>query len=181
MTIQFSEPRILPKVGPTATASAASVGALMANQDVAIRPGTRVRAQDSTLGSLDLIFLPTVASVTSGLMVTFRESASGVYTTAPVPNTANLGQAVAVSIHTGAANNYGWFALAGTVKVKKAAVKVSPNASVFVSSTTGRLTGAAASGKQVLGMKSSPTATVASATSTVTVTMNHPHMQGQAI
>lgn len=180
MPIYFSDPIIQTKgVAPTAVASAASVGALMANADVAVRPGTRRRLQDTTFGAIDAIFLPTLASVTSGSIVTFRQSASGVYTTAMLPNTANLAQSVAVSLHTGAANNYGWFAVSGTVKVKKTAVKVNPNVALYVSATTGRLMSTAASGKQVLGLRSSNSATVASATSTVTVTMNMPHMQGQ--
>lgn len=181
MAIYYTDAKIFAKVNPTGTASAASVGALMSNQDVAIRPGTRAELQDTVLGRVQAIFLPTVASVTSGSVVVFRQSASGVYTTAVVPNTANQAQSIAVSLHTGAANNYGWFALAGTVKVKKTATKVTPNVAMYVSATTGRLMATAASGKQVLGMRASPTATVASATSTVTVTMNHPHLQGAIV
>lgn len=178
MPIIFSDPNITPSSAgsPTGVASAASVGALMTAGGV--RPGTRKRAQDTTYGALEMIYLPTVASVTSGSVVTFRQSASGVFTTAVVPNTANLAQPLAVSLHTGAANNYGWFAIAGTVKVKKTAVKVSPNVAMYISATTGRLMSTAASGKQVLGLRASPSATVASATSTVVVTINHPHAQG---
>ena len=178
MALYISDPRIFAKVAPTLTASAASVGALMANQDVAIRPGTRAALHDTTFGRIDAIFLPTVASVTSGSVVTFKQSGSGVFTTAVVPNTANLAQPLAVSLHTGAASNYGWFALSGTVKVKKTAVKVNPGVKMYISATTGRLMPTAASGKNVLGLISSNSATVASATSTVYVTMNQPHAQG---
>ena len=178
MTILFTDPTIRAKVGPTNTASAASIGALMANPDVAIRPGTRARMKDTTYGDIDAIFLPTVASVTSGIVVTFRQSGSGVFTVAPVPNTGNLAQAVAVSLHTGATNNYGWFALAGTVKVKKTAVKVNPNVALYISATVGRLMSTTASGKQIQALRSSNSATVASATSTVYVTMDHPAAQG---
>ena len=178
MTIYFQEARILPSAAsPNAVASAASVGALVSSF-LNLRPGTRARAFDTTLGGLDCIYLPTLASVTSGMVVTFRQSASGVFTTAVVPNTANQSAAVAVSLHTGAASNYGWFAIAGTVKVKKTAVKVNPNVKMYVSATTGRLMPTAACGKNVLGCISSNSATVASATSTVTVTINYPHMQG---
>lgn len=177
MTYTFTEPRIGVTPPIAAKVSAASVGALVAAGN--FRPGTRMRATDPTLGAGDFVFLPTIASVVVGSMVTFRESASGVYTTAMLPNTANLAQPIACAMAAGAANNYGWFMLAGVAPVKKTAVKVSPNVALYVSATTGRLMPTAASGKQVLGVRASNSATVASATSTVTVTLNYPHMQGQ--
>jgi len=157
--------------------SAASVAALFTA--INLRPGARARAQDPTLGAGDFILLPTIASATTGSLVTYRESASGVYTTAMVPNTANLAQPLAVAMGTGAANNYGWFMLAGTVPIKKTAIKFSPNVAVYIGATTGRISSSAGAGKQVLAARASNSATVASATSTVTVTINYPHAQGQ--
>lgn len=173
MAYTFTENRIGLQPPIAATVSAASVGLLP------LRPGTRARANDPTLGGGDFVFLPTIASVVVGSMVTFRESASGVITTAMCPNTGNLAQPVAIAMAAGAANNYGWFQLAGTVPVKKTAVKVSPNVAVYISATTGRIMPTAASGKQILGARASNSATVASATSSVYVTINYPHCQGQ--
>lgn len=175
MAYRFSEAIIMPKLAIASIISAASVGALPGG----LRPGRRARAEDPTLGAGDFIFLATTASILVGNIVNFRESASGAFTVINVPNTAGLANPVAVAMLTGALNNYGWFQLAGTATVKKIAVKVNPNVAVYVSATAGRITSLAASGKQILGARASPTATVASATSTVTVTINYPHMQGQ--
>lgn len=173
MAYTFQEARIMPKQSIASAYSAASVGL------APLRPGTRVRAIDPTLGGGDFIYLPMIASMVVGSLITFRESASGVFTTAMVPNTAALAQPVAVAMVAGAAANYGFFQIAGTATIKKSAVKINPNVALYISSTTGRVQSAAACGKQVLGVRSSNSATVASATSTVTVTINYPHMQGQ--
>lgn len=175
MAYAFSEARIMGKLAVASIISAASVGVVTQNY---MRPGTRTQASDPTLGEGDFIFLPTIASVVIGSVVNFRQSASGVYTTIMVPNTGNLAYPVAVAMAAGAANNYGWFQLAGTAVIKKTAAKINPNVALYISSTTGRVTATAACGKQVLAARSANSATVASATSTVTVTINYPHMQG---
>lgn len=177
MAYFFTENRLGLQPAINATVSAASVGVLGLNSYP--KPGTRARATDPTLGGGDFVFLPTIASVVVGSLVTFRESASGVFTTAMTPNTANLAQPVAVAMAAGAANNYGWFQLAGTVPIKKTATKVNSNVALFISATTGRVMATVACGKEVMGARSSNSASVLSATSTVTVTINYPHMQGQ--
>jgi len=83
---------------------------------------------------------------------------------------------VAVAMGAGAATSYGWFALVGTVPVKKTAVVVNSNVALFISATTGRVMSTAASGKKIVGMRSSNSASVVSATSTVYVTMQYPHI-----
>lgn len=166
---------VTPQIGQTV--SALSVGAL----PTGMRPGRRVRGNDPTLGGGEFIFLPCGSGVVSNTLCTYRESASGVYTVAAVPNTAGLAQPLVVNMAAGAANNYTWFMFSGVVPIKKTATKVNPNVAVFISATAGRIFATATSGKQVLGARSSNTATVASATSTVTVTINSPHAQGQAV
>ena len=146
-----------------------------------IATGTVIRAIDSTLGGGEFIYLPTIASVVVGSLVNYRMSASGVYTTAMNPNTANQASPVAVAMCAGVASTYGWFQIEGNAVIKKTAVKVSPNVALFQSATTGRVTSAVATGKQILGIRSGNTATVASATSTINVTINRPHNQGQII
>lgn len=177
MAYTFTDPRIgfVPSVSQTISAN--SIGAL--TPQTGFRPGWRANAQDPTLGAGQFIFLPTIASVVVGSLVTFRQSASGVYTTAMLPNTANLAQPIAVAMAAGAANNYGWFQVQGTATVKKIAVKINSNVALYVGATTGRVTALAASGKQILGARSANSASVVSATSTVTIVINNPHMQGQ--
>lgn len=179
MAYTFTENRIGLQPGVAGTISALSAGAVAAI--TGFRPGTRVRGNDPTFGGAEFIFLPCVSGMVVNTAVTYRESASGVFTVAAVPNTASLGQPLAVSMAAGLVNNFGWFMVAGTVPIKKTAVKVNPNVALFISATAGRLMPTVASGKQVLGVRSSNTATVASATSTVTVTINNPHAQGQVV
>ena len=95
------------------TLSAASVGALPG----AMRPGRIIRAKDPTLGDGEFIFLPCVSGMVSGALVTYRQSASGAYTVANAPNTANLAQPLAVAMAAGVVNNYGWFQIAGAATI----------------------------------------------------------------
>lgn len=178
MAFTFTDPRLGMTPPVAQVVCAASLGALAA-QGVNFRPGTRMNASDPTLGGAQFIFLPSLASATVGSLVRFIESASGNFTVTMVPNTAGLAQPVAVAMAAGAANTYGWFAVQGTVPIKKNATKINSNVALYISATTGRVTAAAACGKQILGMRSSNSASVVSATSSVTVTINNPHMQGQ--
>jgi hypothetical protein len=176
MPYAIQESRIFPKgYGIASVVSTNSVARLE------VRPGTTVRGFDPTLGGGKFIYLPTIASVTVGSLVRYIQSASGVYTTSMVPNTAGLSQPVAVAMVAGAANNYAWFQIEGTAPVKKAAVKINSNVALFISATTGRVTGVVASGKSVVGMRSSNSASVLSATSVVYCTFIEPHMQGAVI
>lgn len=171
MAYYFSDARIANKLSIYSTASCASAGL------APFRPGTRIRGADPLLGSGDFIFLPTIASVTAGLLVRWVQSASGVITTTVVPNTASLQQPVAVAMAAGAASNYGWFCVEGTVPVKKSAAAIAPNVGLSISATTGRVfTQVASAGKAILGARASNSATVATATSTVTVTLQYPVM-----
>jgi hypothetical protein len=77
------------------------------------------------------------------------------------------------------AASFGWYQIGGLAVIKKTAVAVNAGVSVFQSATTGRIMPTAASGKAVLGAKSANLATVASTVSTVIVSINRPHMQGQ--
>lgn len=146
---------------------------------------TEIRAVDATQGEATFKYLPGCASTATttavGTLVTFQQTASGAASTAATTNTANQGRPVAVVMAKVLSGQYGWFQIVGQATIKKAAVKVSPGSKIFQSSTKGRITGAAASGKQLLNVVATPKATVASATSTVTVEINRPFLQGQVI
>jgi len=140
--------------------------------------GTIVRAYDSTLGQGEFIYLKGIASTVVGSLVTF-DVAGGI--TALSPNTANLGQPVAVAMSANVASQYGWYQISGPAVIKKTAVKVSPSVALFQSGTTGRVMPTVASGKEVLNCRSTNAATVASATSTISAIIDRPFLQGQAI
>jgi hypothetical protein len=150
-----------------------------------VKVGTIVRAEDEVYGAGEFIYLPCLSGQIVGSLVTYTMG-SGVSptTTAAVSlttSTKNQARPVAVSMaaNSTGTTKYGWFAIQGSVPVKKTAVRVNPNVAVFLGTTSGRVGPASGSGKQVLGARTMNTATVASATSTVLVQINRPHLQGQ--
>jgi hypothetical protein len=95
------------------------------------------------------------------------------------PSTANLAQPVAVSMAANTSTTaLGWYQIAGEAVIKKTAIKINPNVPIYLSGTAGRVMSTAASGKQILGARTNNAATVASATSTISVLINRPHAQG---
>lgn len=153
----------------------------------AVSPGKIVRMKDPIYGEAEFIYLPVLSGQTVGQLVTWN-SASGVATgssntvsVALTTSTKNQARPVAVAMaaNTTGTTKYGWFCVEGTVPVKKTALKVSPNVALFLGTTSGRIGASSGSGKQVLGARTMNSATVASATSTVLVQINRPHLQGQ--
>ena len=59
------------------------------------------------------------------------------------------------------------------------AVAVAPQVTVFLSATAGRVKVLASAGLQVVAARSANLATIAATVSTVTVTINRPHLQSQ--
>lgn len=137
--------------------------------------GTIVRAVDGTYGGGEFIYLKGVGSTVVGSLVTYDPVNA---TTTLTPNTANLDQPVAVAMSANVLANYGWYQIAGAAIIKKTAVKVSPNVPVYQSGTTSRVMSTAASGKQLMNARTVNAATVLSATSTITVLINRPFLQG---
>jgi hypothetical protein len=74
---------------------------------------------------------------------------------------------------------FGWYQISGNAVIKKTAVAVTPQVTVFLSATAGRVKVLASAGLQVVAARSANLTTVAAATSTVTVTINRPHLQSQ--
>jgi hypothetical protein len=76
------------------------------------------------------------------------------------------------------AGTFGWYQIEGTaVAVKSTSTKFNATVALGVFST-GKV-GATGSGKEILGARTANAATVASATTTVNVVMNRPHLQGR--
>lgn len=165
-----------PRIGVPAVTSITSVASAGLINSTAIPVGTIVRADDPTYGGGEFVYLCGVASNTIGSLVTYNQL-TGLATLAP--NTANLAQPLAVSMTANTSTTaLSWYQIAGAAVIKKTATKVNPNVAVYLSGTAGRIMATAASGKQILGARSNNAATVASATSTVTVLINRPHAQG---
>jgi hypothetical protein len=77
------------------------------------------------------------------------------------------------------AGQYGWYQISGNAVIKKTAVTVAPNVTLFLSATAGRVKVLASAGLQVVAARSANLTTVTSTTSTITVTINRPHLQSQ--
>jgi hypothetical protein len=138
--------------------------------------GTLVRAWDETYGEGEFIYLLGVTGTVVGSVVTYNATT---YQTALSPDTANFQAPVAVAMSANVGSQYGWYQVSGNAVVKKTAVAVTPQVKVYQSATTGRVMPTSASGKQILGAKTANLTTIASGTSTVVVTIQRPHMQGQ--
>jgi len=156
-------------------------GVTMANGSSAIPTppatlGMVCRAFDPTYGEGEFILLVGVANTVVGSLVTYNATT---YQTTLSANTANQATPVAVAMSACTAGLFGWYQIGGLAVVKKTAVAVNAQVPVYQSATVGRVMPTAASGKQVLGARSANLATVASTVSTVVVSINRPHLQGQ--
>lgn len=142
---------------------------------------------DVTLGAAEFIYLkiPVSTAITANLLYQW----SGNYAVAVLPVLAtskNTGHKVAVALATLASDsvnvNYGWFQIGGNATVLKTAVQTLPDVNVYASATAGRIKVLTSAGGQITGMRTawtSGTGTVTSTTSTVTVFMDRPMIQGQ--
>ena len=138
--------------------------------------GKIVRADDPTYGEGEFILLLGVAATEVGLVVKYNATT---YQTVVVTNSTVQDVPVAVAMSANLAGTFGWYQIAGNAVIKKTAVAVTPQVTLFLSGTAGRVKVLASAGLQILGARSANLATIASTVSTVTVTINRPHLQGQ--
>lgn len=190
MAYQFSSPVIGAVNLGTYTTVPPGIGtnaATFPNSPLEPQLGEIRHGWDTTLGWGEFIYLkvPTSTAITSGLCYQW----SGNYSVAVLPVLAtskNTGHKVAVAtaaLTSDATNvNYGWFQIGGLATVLKTAVQTLPDVVVYASGTAGRIKVLTSAGGQITGMRTaftSGTGTVTSTTSTVTVYMDRPMMQGQ--
>ena len=138
--------------------------------------GKIVRADDPTYGEGEFILLLGVAATEVGLVVKYNATTNQ---TVVVTNSAVQDVPVAVAMSANLAGTFGWYQIAGNAVIKKTAVAVSPQVTLFLSATAGRVKVIASAGLQVVAARSANLTTVAAGTSTVTVTINRPHLQSQ--
>lgn len=140
------------------------------------RLGQVIRAEDPTYGGGEFILLKGVANTVVGSLVEYNATT---YQTTLSTNTANDVNPVAVAMSACTADLFGWYQISGLAVVKKTAVTVEPNVALYQSGTVGRVMDTAASGKQILGMRSANLTTVTSTTSTIIALIDRPTKQGQ--
>jgi hypothetical protein len=140
--------------------------------------GTIVRGYDTTLGEAEFIYLLGVVGTVVGSGVTYNATT---YQTTLL-SAGNLGAPVGFAMGANVASSYGWYQISGLAVAKKTAVKADPavNAQrIYISGTAGRVMQTSSSGKQILGAARANLTTVTSTTSTVTLQINRPMVQGQ--
>jgi len=182
------------KIGVPDVATVATSGALGApwvsttnalpSVPVEIKLGSKVVAQDNTLGEATFILLavPTSTTVTVGLLYQWDKNYNVVLV--PAASTSkNTGVAVAVA-YTAVTSNassvqYAWFLISGQVAVLKTAVVAPPQSGIYMSSTAGRVYFTASAGVQILGARTQNTATITTTTSTVNVYFNFSAIEGK--
>ena len=138
--------------------------------------GKIVRADDPTYGEGEFILLVGVAGTEVGSVVKYNATT---YQTVLVTNSASQDVPVAVAMSACLASQYGWYQVSGNAVIKKTAVAVTPQVTLFLSATAGRLKVLASAGLQVVAARSANLATIGATVSTVTVTINRPHLQSQ--
>ena len=140
--------------------------------------GTVVRAKDPTYGEGEFIYLLGVASTEVGSIVKYNATT---YLTEliTVTNGKNKGVPVGIAMSANVADQYGWYQIGGNAVIKKTTVAVTPQVPIFISATSGRMKVLASAGQQILGAQTANLTTVVTTTSTVVVTIQRPHTQGQ--
>lgn len=138
--------------------------------------GKIVRAVHDTYGEGEFIYLLGVASTVEGSLVKYNATT---YQTVLATNTANQAVPVAVSMSANVASQYGWYQIEGNAVIKKTTVAVTPQVKLYLSTTAGRVKVLASAGLEILGARTANLTTVVTTTSTVVVTINRPHLQGQ--
>lgn len=134
------------------------------------------KARHETYGEGEFIFLLGVVNTIVGSMVKFNATT---YQTVLVTATAVQACPVAFAMSANVAASYGWYQIGGLAVVKKTAVAVSPQVTLFISGTAGRVKVIASAGLQVVGARSANLTSVTSTTSTVVVQIDRPHLQSQ--
>lgn len=134
--------------------------------------GTVVSATNPTYGAGEFIYLLGVANTTVGNIVTY--DAAG-WQTALAPAGTNLPRAVAVAMSANVASQYGWYQISGRAVAKKTSGLALGAAAAVGVKTTG-LIAATGTGKEISG---AITVAASTASTSVTVVINRPRMQGR--
>ena len=135
--------------------------------------GTVCTAVDPTYGGGEFIYLQGIGSTVAGSIVTFD---AATFLTALAPATANVSAPVAIAMSANVASSYGWYQIAGNaVAAKNGTVSLAARQAVGVQ--TAGVLNSSITGQNVDGAVVQAAATTA--TTSVVVTINRPHMQGR--
>lgn len=134
--------------------------------------GTIVRAYDPSYGAGEFIYLKGVASTVVGSPVIYN---TATFQTTLAPVGTNKAQPVAFAMSANVASQYGWYQISGNaIAAKTSGLALASNAAVGVL-TAGKVA-ATGSGKEIQGAL---TVAKSTASTTVQLVINRPHMQGR--
>lgn len=136
--------------------------------------GCVVRAKDPTYGEGEFIMLRGVANTAIGSVVIYDGTT---YNTTLAPTSNANARPVAFAMAANTTSAFGWYQISGTVVAKKGSARIQPTVAVGVS-TTGVI-GNTATAIELESVRSANTATVLTAATTVTLTVDRPHYQGR--
>ncbi len=140
-----------------------------------LMPGMVVSAFDPTYGMGEFILLKGVANTAVGSAVIYNTTS---YTTTLAPTTQNLGQPVAFAMSANtSSSNWAWYQIEGVAVAVKNATAVGNNVAIGISSASAGKVAAATSGRQILGARTANS--TVSATTTIGLVINRPHLQGR--
>lgn len=134
----------------------------------------------SGFGTGEFIYLVGVANTIVGSAVTWNFIT---YQTALLPATANTGDPVGASMSANVATQFGWYQIEGVATFTKSAacaITTLTGVPVYVAATAGAFNISATTGMQIQNAQTANTASVASATVTMTVVIDRPCVQGVA-
>lgn len=134
--------------------------------------GTIVRAYDPTYGEGEFIYLKGVANTVVGSVVVYDTAG---WQTTLAPAGGNKPEPIAIAMSANVASQYGWYQISGRAVAKKTSgLALASNAAVGVK--TAGLIAATGSGKEIMGAL---TIAKSTASTTVSLIINRPHMQGR--
>lgn len=137
-----------------------------------MRPGMVVTAQDPTYGEGEFILLQGVGSTAVGSMVTYNATT---FQTALAPVGTNKPQPVAFAMAATGASSWGWYQIGGLAVAKKTSGLALASLVAVGCLTIGKVA-ATGSGKEIQGAL---TAAKSTASTSVQLIINRPHMQGR--
>jgi hypothetical protein len=139
--------------------------------------GMIVKAADPIYGVGEFILLTGAASIAVGTVVQYDASTFvPTIPTAATVNKSGMPMAVSMAANT-SGSTWSWYQISGTAVCKKSTVKFTNKQAIGFISTG--LVGKNASGVQILGARTANTTSVASAVTTIAVTIQRPHVMGR--
>lgn len=140
--------------------------------------GTIVKGQDATLGMGEFIYLLGVASTIVGSVVTYNPST---WQTKLGVVAVNIAAPVAFAMSANVASQYGWYQIGGiATAAKTATLCLVVGVRVAAATNSGAvIASASAAGLDIEGCVVAATASAAAGRTTVSLSVNRPHIQGR--